>query len=288
MIVLFNSSVVLAAKPNGTVAISGAAVIDTFGLLNNTAFGTEATCLSSGCYSASLLLSGPNSTLTAVAIPACNVFLAPLRTTQLFCVKSAVMTKVSSTSNVMVPIFPARPCYSVCERQPHINFYANLSEALGRGWDGAYYAITPMIYGLDLSDASQAYQNQNFTGVLKGAEGANAVSAGTIMWDYYQIVSICVPVQNYGISTISADEKMDHEEEQKGSFRENVPQLQTQSVPPSCFSIILSSRDFGGNVTPSFAFYNSWAIPKGKDYYAGTVHECLDSYFFKLLEYAIT
>ena len=280
MIVLFNSSVVLAAKPNGTVAVSRSTLIKSMGLTDATQLEIQATCLSTGCYSASLQLSGQSSTLsTAAAIPACNVFLAPLRTTQLFCVKSTFMTKVSSTSNVMVPIFPAKPCYSVCERQPHINFNANLSGVSGRGWYGAYYAITPMIYGLDLSGAKQAYINRNSPGVLKGTEGANAVSAGTMYWDYNQSVSICVPVQNYGISTITrsfyADDKMDHEEKQKGSFRENVPQLQAQSVPPSCFSIILSSLDYGGYLAPNFAFANSWAIPKGKDYYSGTVHECL-------------
>ena len=274
MIVLFNSSVSLALKPNGTVVVSGKTLVKSMGLIKVTKFDNEATCLSTGCYSASLLLSGQSTTLaTAAAIPACNVFLAPLRTTQLFCVKSTVMTKVSSGSNVMLPIFPARPCYSVCERQPHINFNAILSEAIGRGWFGSYYAITPMIYGLDLSRASQAYFNRNSPGILKGTEGANAVSAGTMFWDYEQSVSICVPVKNYGDSaatrSFSADGKMDHEGKEKGFLRENVPQLQAQSVPPSCFSIILSAPNFGGFINPSFAYANSWAIPKGKDYFSG-------------------
>ena len=277
MIVHFYSSVVLAPRPNGTVAVYGRTVVKTMGLVKATSFDNNSTCLSSGCYSASLQLSGQDSQYsTAAAISACNVFLAPLRTTQLFCVKSTVMTNVVTTSNDIVPVFPAKPCYSVCERQPHINFNANLSEAIGRGWFGAYYAITPMIYGLDLSGASQAYNNRYSPGVLKGTEGANAVSAGTMFWDYHQTVSICVPVQNYGISTttrsFSADNKMDHEEKQKGYFLENVPRLQAQSaIPPSCFSIILSSPDLGGKLFPSFAYANSWTIPTGKDYFSGTI-----------------
>ena len=278
MIVLFNSSVVLASRPNGTVAVSAKTLVKSMGLRKAASFGNDATCLSSGCYSASLLLSGQSTTYsTAAATPACNVFLAPLRTTQLFCVESTVMTKVSTTSNEVVPIFPAKPCYSVCERQPHIIFNANLSEALGRGWYGSYYAITPMIYGLDLSGAKQAYINRNSPGVLKGAEGVSAVSAGTMYWDYNQTVSICVPVQNYGISTttttrsFSPDDKMSHEGRQEDSFRENIPQLQAQSVPPSCFSIILSSPDFRGLLNPNLAFSNSWTIPKGKDYFSGTL-----------------
>ena len=279
MIVLFNSSVVLASTPNGTVAVSAKTLIKSMGLRKSTTFGNDATCLSSGCYSASLLLSGQSTTFaTAAAIPACNVFLAPLHTTQLFCVKSTVMTRLNTTSKESVPIFPAKPCHSVCDRQPHINFNASISGAVGKGWFGSYYAITPMIYGLDLSDAGQAYNNSDSPGVLKGAEGVSSVSAGTMMWDYNQTVSICVPVQNYGISTtttttrsFSADDKMNHEERQKGSFRENIPQLQALSVPPSCFSIILSSPGFGGHLNPNFAFANSWTIPKGEDYYSGAL-----------------
>ena len=262
----------------------------TMGLVKAASFDNEATCLSSGCYSASLQLSGKDSQLsTAAAISACNVFLAPLRLTQLFCVKSAVMTNVVTTSNDVVPVFPAKPCYSVCERQPHINFNANLSEALGKGWFGAYYAITPMIYGLDLSGASQAYYNRYLPGVLKGAEGLGAVTAGTMFWDYNQTVSICVPVQNYGISTttrsLSANDKMDHEEKQKGYFRENSPQLQAQSaIPPSCFSIILSMLDYKGVLNPSFAYANSWTIPEGKDYFSGRQnHFSLRFQFFLFL-----
>ena len=274
-IFLFHSRVVLALKPNGTVVVSGNTVLKSMGLRTALGFENEATCLSSGCYSASLLLSGSSTTFsTAAAIPTCNVFLAPLRTTQLFCVKSSVMTKVSGTSNVTVPIFPAKPCYSVCEGQPHIKFDAIISEKHGYGWFGAYYAITPMIYGLDLSGASEAYNNRYSPGVLKGTEGANAVSAGTKFWGYDETVSICVPVQNYGMSTTtrssSADNKINREEKQKGYFRENVPQLQAYSIPPSCFSIILSVPDTGGLLSPNFTYSNSWSIPDGKDYFSGT------------------
>ena len=259
---------VLALKPNGTVVVSGKTIVKSMRLRKSTNYDVNATCLTSGCYSASLLLSGSYTTSsTAAAIPTCSVFVAPLRTTQLFCIKRAVMTNVSGTSNVMIPIFPAKPCYSVCEGQPHIKFNANLSESRGKGWFGGYYAITPMIYGLDLSDASQAYYNRYSPGVLKGAEGANAVSAGTMFW-YNETVSICVPVQSYGMSTstslsFSADEK------QRASFPGSTPHLQAQSAPPSCFSITLSTSDTGGIINPKFTYANSWTIPNGKDYYSG-------------------
>ena len=244
-------------------------------LLRNSKLDNDATCLVNGCYSTSLLLSGSDTTsATAASIPACSVFLAPLRTTQLFCIKSAVMTNVSSTSNVMVPIFPAKPCYSVCEGQPHIKFNANLSESSGRGWFGGYYAITPMIYGLDLSDASQAYYNRYSPGVLKGAEGANAVSAGTMFWDYNETVSICVPIQSYGMST-STSLSFSADEEQRASFPGNTPHLQAQSAPPSCFSITLSTSDTGGIINPKFTYANSWTIPNGKDYYSGTSNDIM-------------
>ena len=281
-IVIFHSSVVLALKPNGTVVVSGETIVKSMRLLKYSKLDNDATCLINGCYSASLLLSGSDTTSsTAAAIPACDVFLAPLRTTQLFCIKRAVMTNVSSTSNVMVPIFPAKPCYSVCEGQPHIKFNANLSESRGKGWFGGYYAITPMIYGLDLSDASQAYYNRYSPGVLKGAEGANAVSAGTMFWDYNETVSICVPVQSYGMSTsttlsFSADDKMNHEEKQRASIPGNTPQLQAQSIPPSCFSIILSASSIRGIIiSPKFTYANSWTIPNGKDYYSGTSNDII-------------
>ena len=279
---LLYSSVTLKARPNGTIAVSGSYLVDTIYNSQYALDNVQSTCLMKGCYAASLrldpLFSYPG---TAAAIPTCNVFLVPLRTTQLFCIADPVLTKVGSSSSgdVMVPIFPAKPCYSVCERQPHINFNAILSEDNGNPWSGAYYAITPMIYGLDLSDAYEAYLNQTVPGVLKGTANVSAVAAGSLYWRRKRTVSICLPVPNYNIPNtraLSVDDKQGRKRDEEAvHLGGKVQQVQAQglSVPPTCFSILLSqplsTSFYGYGLMPKFSFANSWTIPFGKDYYSG-------------------
>ena len=271
----------LKARPNGTIAVSGRSLVAS--ISNNQYYNQDSVvsaCLMKGCYSATLRLDPIYSyPSTAAAISTCNIYLAPLRTTQLFCIKDPVLTKVGSSAagDVMIPIFPAKPCYSVCERQPHINFNAILSEDSGSPWGGAYYAITPMIYGLDLSDAYEAYLNQTLPGVLKGAINVSAVAAGSLFWRRRRTASICLPVPNYNIPnsrSLSVDAKKDEMKDEGAiHLEDNVTQLQGQSMAPTCFSILLSQpfsfSFFDAGPKPKFSFANSWSIPYGKDYFSG-------------------
>lgn len=272
MIFLLISSVSLNVKMNGTIFVSGISEVSSMSLLEDFRYGVKSSCLSKGCYSASLSLTKDTITSTAAAIPACGVFLAPLRTTQLFCIKDAVQTKVDGSSDVLV--FPQKPCYSLCESQSHIKFNAILSAAEGYGWDGAYYAITPKLYGLDLSGARSAYASRKSPGVLKGTANVSAVAAGSLLWNYKVIESICVPVQDYGIPssthTLSTDgEGVNLRLKANGSLQ-NVEQPQGKSIPPSCFSITLS-MPITSSIYPNFTFADSWSIPTGKNYYSGAV-----------------
>ena len=276
----------LKARPNGTIAVSGRSLVASIYNNQYSIYNQDtvvSTCLMKGCYSATLRLDPTYSyPSTAAAISTCNVFLAPLRTTQLFCIKDPVLTKVGSSASgdVLIPIFPAKPCYSVCERQPHINFNAILSEDSGNPWGGAYYAITPMIYGLDLSGAYEAYLNRTLPGVLKGAANVSAVAAGSLFWRRRRTASICLPVPNYNIPnsrSLSVDAKKDQMKDEVAiHLKENVKQLQGQgqSMAPTCFSILLSQpfsfSFYSEGPKPKFSFANSWSIPDGKDYFSGT------------------
>jgi hypothetical protein len=99
------------------------------------------TCLPAGCYETYLSLSGSTSTKpsTMMSIPQCDVFVAPLRISQIFCIEESYIEtfEKNNTSDFdslelknsnLVPVFPENSCRSLCDLKSHIKFDAVLSE----------------------------------------------------------------------------------------------------------------------------------------------------------------
>ena len=241
----------------------------------------QSVCLPKGCYEASLVLNPNSAKLSrAASIPKCNVFLAPLHPKQLFCVEESVQTEE-------IISFGDKPCYSVCDRQPHINFNAILGEEQGSGWMGGYYTITPLLPTFKRSDPLNIKMSN-----------INGISAGTLEWNFEENRSICVPVQDYKIPSSvnevvnpkdatnrksrnlqqsTAIESKDKENYEIGEIMQTIQQQDSvQSIGPKCFSIQLSiPYNELLPVFPILYFMAAWMIPPGQNYFAGTYDSSL-------------
>ena len=236
----------------------------------------QSVCLPKGCYEASLVLNPNSAKLSrAASIPKCNVFLAPLHPKQLFCVEESVQTEE-------IISFGDKPCYSVCDRQPHINFNAILGEEQGSGWMGGYYTITPLLPTFKRSDPLNIKMSN-----------INGISAGTLEWNFEENRSICVPVQDYKIpssvnkvvysknTTIHTNNKsrqlttIESKYKKNNEISEIMQQIRKQdsgkSFGPTCFSIQLSiPYNELLPIFPILYFVDAWMIPHGQNYFAGT------------------
>ena len=256
-------------------------LLSSTGFVKKTMYDFQSVCLPKGCYEASLLLDSKKAkSSSAASIPKCNVFLAPLHPKQLFCVDNLVSIEDEMT-------FDDKSCHPVCDRQPHINFNAILGEEQGSGWMGGYYAITPLSPTFDRS----APLNLKMSNI-------NGISAGTLEWNFEEIRSICVPVQDYKIPSsvnevvnpkdatnhmyrnlqqLTAIESKDKRNDEIGKIMQTIQQQDSvQSIGPKCFSIQLSiPYNELLPVFPILYFMESWMIPPGQNYFAGTYDSSL-------------
>ena len=249
---------------DNTVTATDKKVATSTGFARKAMYGLESVCLPQGCYEASLLLDSESSKpATAAGIPMCDVFLTPLHTSQLFCIEESqpILDKVTSS---VLRIFPENPCFSVCERQPHITFKATLVEEEGTGWSGAYYAITPYVPVPIPIEAKDAYENRDTVGHLSGTEGLSAVAAGTLDWTFQEEDLICVPIQILD----TTQQQQPNTQSQSQTHTQSLTQPQTQKQPPSCFTIQLSIPA-ASKLNPLMGFSDSWSIPTGMNYYQG-------------------
>ena len=168
------------------------------------------TCLPRGCYESSLSLGEKTKQSTSLSIPACGVFLAPLRTSQLFCVEDAVSSK-ELVSHQNVSSFKEHACRPMCEIAPHVSFDMVLFEEQGGGWMGGYYAITPLV---SVEEAQ--------VGTV------NAVAAGTLEWIFGKNETVCIPVGHYRHNPLKVLSSSDTSD------------AKTHVVTPQCFSMQLS------------------------------------------------
>ena len=191
----------------GTVSSRVVAQLADFKFDKTRLLSREDTCLPRGCYEASLFLGEKTKQSTFLSIPACGVFLAPMRSSQLFCVDSKELLLHQNAST-----FNGQACRPMCEIAPHISFDMVLFEEQGGGWMGGYYAITPLVS----VEAAQV-------GTV------NAVAAGTLEWIFSRNESVCIPVGRYG-----------HNKDLQALSSSDVSDAKTHVVSPQCYSMQLS------------------------------------------------
>jgi hypothetical protein len=241
-----------------------------------TAYAVSDSCLPSGCYEAALFVDTASKPSTSMSIPQCGVYLAPMRTSQVFCVDKAV-SMIDATTKKSVSLFAQQSCSPLCELVPHVTFDMTLFEGGGSGWMGGYYAITPLLQfpkGL-----VAMFDGRRVTNV-------SAVSAGTLEWSFSDTRSICVPVGNYYRNTpkvrsmsseshiFNPEDEEEWEEEEEDevqggqSEREREREtLESQAVAvtaPACYIMHLSVPTVTPVVQPMMQFLKSWNLPLAK------------------------
>ena len=194
----------------GTVSSRAVAALANFKFDETGLISRGDTCLPRGCYESSLSLGERTIQSTSLSIPACGVFLAPLRSSQLFCIEDAVSSK-ELVSHQNVSTFKDQACRPMCEIAPHVSFDMLLFEEQGGGWMGGYYAITPLV---SVEEA------------LVGT--VNAVAAGTLEWIFSKNETVCIPVGHYRHNALTALSSTDTSD------------AKTHVVTPQCFSMQLS------------------------------------------------
>jgi hypothetical protein len=240
-----------------------------------TAYAVSDSCLPSGCYEAALFVDTASKPSTSMSIPQCGVYLAPMRTSQVFCVDKAV-SMIDATTKKSVSLFAQQSCSPLCELVPHVTFDMTLFEGGGSGWMGGYYAITPLL--------------QFPTGLVamfggRKVTNVSAVSAGTLEWSFSDERSICVPLGNYyrnapkirsipseshtfNLEEEHREEDEEEEDEVQGGQREREREtLESQAVAvmsPACYIMHLSVPTVTPVVQPMMQFLKSWNLPLAK------------------------
>ena len=269
----FRSSVTVTRDEVGNMTIKNHSPVTSNSFNRKSMYSLNSVCLAAGCFEASLVLSSDTKPSTAMSIPSCGIFLAPLRTKQVFCIEPSKPVKDDVTGKV-VSLFSADACYSLCERGPHVLLDAFLFEEQGGGWMGGYYAITPLNHSVPVG-----FNGFNKPVRQPTVSHVNAASAGTLEWSFSSNRSVCIPLGDYGDSTVpsphthpyhqseslSSELKFDFESE----FNvETTLEAKKEHLAhaPVCHSIQLSIPTLVLPVFPVFFFQNAWNIPKGKHY----------------------
>ena len=271
----FRSSVTVTRDEVGNITVKNPTLVTSNYFDKKSMYSLNSVCLAAGCFEASLVLSSHTKPSTAMSIPSCGIFLAPLRTKQVFCIEPSKPVKDEVTGKV-VSLFSANACYSLCERGPHVLLDAFLFEEQGGGWMGGYYAITPLNQSVPVgSDGIHRPARQ------PTVSHVNAVSAGTLEWSFSSNRSVCIPLGDYGDSTVPSPHTHSYYQseslsELKLDFDSELDAETTLSAKkehlahaPVCHSIQLSVPTLVLPVFPVFFFQNAWNIPKGKHYASG-------------------
>ena len=182
-----------------------------FSKYHNAMHSRVGACLPQGCYQASLHMD-PSSTQpgSQVSAPACNVFLAPYRPSQVFCTDAPQRridpTKSNATTNKVSVGYEsaADSCADLCARQEHVTFPIYLYEPLGSGFVGAYYAAHPLIDPYALLVEAQARGPSAVSALAIMLTSRNAVAAGTLEWGFDRYLDLCLPVNTTAVAVVSA------------------------------------------------------------------------------------
>ena len=281
------SSVYVAQSEEKVASYSERVEVSRSKFTEKTSYAVSDNCLPSGCYEAALyvdLLSKPS---TSMSIPKCGVFLAPMRTSQVFCVDKSV-SMIDATTQKSLSVFEQDSCSPLCALVPHVTFDMTLFEGGGSGWMGGYYAITPLIqFPTEMVATFNGHQVTN----------VSAVSAGTLEWSFSDERSICVPLGNYYRNTpkvrsrsleshtLNSEEEEEDEEEEQGGERQresmrNTLESQAAAVTaPACYIMHLSVPTVTPVVQPIMQFLKAWTLPLAKGMTGATGDEC--TYFFR-------
>jgi hypothetical protein len=271
----------------GNITVKNRIPMTSTGFSKKGMYSLNSVCLPAGCYEASLALSSDTKPSTAMSIPSCGVFLAPMRTKQVFCIEPSAPV-VDVPTGQPIQLFSEDACYSLCERGPHVLIDAYLFEEQGAGWVGGYYAITPLNQSVP----------KGFDGIHRPVKPAtvihvNAVSAGTLEWTFGTNRTVCIPLGDYGDSigpaphthyTARSLSSSSSESESESESEFNVDaELEGKKAhlehAPVCHSIQLSVPTLLLPVFPVFLFTNAWNIPKGKTYLSEGMLTLIDFIF---------
>lgn len=140
-------------------------------------YSTDSSCIQAGCYETSLHLSGSSHRGSQLAIPQCNLYLAPFAASAEFCVdqpQSVLDPYPDDEAADRVDVF-VDACHDTCSMGAHFSLPLLLSEYGGAGWTSSYYAI--------MSEEASTHST----------EPAYAV-AGSMEWGFEELQSPCLPV----------------------------------------------------------------------------------------------
>lgn len=149
---------------------------------NKYAYEVDGLCLSHGCYTTSLNLSGKNTHIgTQVSVPQCGVYLTPMATTQDFCISNPISYS-DEISGKNISLFSYDSCKSTCSLSSHYSIPLVQVELAGSGWNGAYYSI--------MSDK----RSQNYK--MNLSENPNFATSDGMEWGMVVSSSKCLPISN--------------------------------------------------------------------------------------------